>query len=246
MRKNIRSLTLVLSVALLAVLLMAVAAPKAVAQVDDTTDGPTRTLYVSGSGQVSVQPDTVIVRIGVQTEAESAAAALDQNNEQMQGLVRLLRDRGVASADIQTQNVSLYPRYEDSGRDNRSQTLAGYTVTNIVEARLRQIDSVGEVLDAAIAAGGNRIESIRFDVSNPEQYLDAAREAAWDDAQAKAEQLAELSGVTLGSVLSLSEATMGPQPYVERQLMTDAAVPIEPGTQTISVSLQVSWLLEAE
>jgi uncharacterized protein YggE len=121
--------------------------------------------------------------------------------------------------------------------------LAGYTATNLVGVRVRALDALGGILDAAVQAGGNRIEGIRFEASDPAAPLDQAREAAWNDAQHKAEQLARLAGVELGEVLTISESGRGPQPIVEQFVAAEApaAVPIEPGSQTIEVDLQVIW-----
>jgi uncharacterized protein YggE len=208
-------------------------------------DSVQRTVSVTGTGQISAQPDTAVVTLGVQTEAEEAATALTENSRQMQALVDVLKDADIAAEDIQTQVVRLHPRYEERPSDEDQRELVGYTATNIVEVQMRDLDAVGEVLDAAVQAGGNRIEGIRFEVSDPATYLDQAREAAWSDAQHKAEHLASLADVELGEVLTINESGRGPQPVIERAVMADtaAAVPIEPGSQTIEVDLQITWTL---
>jgi uncharacterized protein YggE len=206
--------------------------------------GTQRTVSVTGAGRVSAQPDQATVRLGVQTEAESAADALAENSERMQALLEALRDAGVQDADIQTQTLQLFPRYEQPV-EGAAPALAGYTATNIVEARLRALDDLGAVLDAAVAAGGNSIDSIRFEVSDPAEALDQGRAAAMEDAQHKAEQLATLAGAELGEVLTISEATRTPPPVFEAAPAADerVAVPIEPGAQTVEVEVQVTWLL---
>jgi uncharacterized protein YggE len=100
-----------------------------------------------------------------------------------------------------------------------------------------------------VQAGGNRIESIGFEVSDPALYVDQAREAAWNDALHKADQLADLAGAALGDVLTISESGRGPQPLVEQPVMAAeaaATVPIEPGSQTIKVDLQVTWSIDGQ
>jgi uncharacterized protein YggE len=118
----------------------------------------------------------------------------------------------------------------------------------VVEVRLRDLEAIGGILDAAVQAGGNRIEGIRFEVSDPAPYLDQAREAAWNDAQHRAEQLASLAGAELGEVLTINASGRGPQPVVEQAVTAAAAapVPVEPGSQTIEVDLQVTWLLRGQ
>jgi uncharacterized protein YggE len=159
-----------------------------------------------------------------------------------------LKDAGIATEDVQTQVVRLYPRYEERPGDEGQRELVGYTATNVVQVLLRDLGAVGDILDAAVQAGGNRIEGIRFEVSDPAAHLDQAREVAWNDAEHKAEQLADLAGARLGEVLTISESGRGPQPIVERPMAVEAAaaVPIEPGSQTIEVDLQVTWLLKGE
>jgi uncharacterized protein YggE len=245
MKKNLRVGTILVSMVLAAMLLVSILSPGMAFQQEITPDSVQRTLQVSGNGQVSAQPDVAVVSLGVQTEAEEAAAALNENSQKMQDLVDVLRQADVADADIQTQMVRLQPRYADKPDAQGQQEVVGYTASNVVEVRLRNLDTVGQILDAAVQAGGNRIDSIRFEVSDPATYLDQAREAAWNDAQHKAEQLAALAGSDLGPVLTINESSQSPQPIYERAVggATAAAVPIEAGSQTISVNLQVTWSL---
>jgi uncharacterized protein YggE len=186
--------------------------------------------------------------LGVQTEAEEAATALTENNQLMQALVDELKDAGIAEDDIQTQVVRLNARYEESTTVGGERELVGYAAINVVEARVREINTVGNILDAAVQAGGNRIEGIRFEISDPSAYLEQAREAAWNDARQKAEQLTNLAGAELGDVLTINESGGVPRPIAERPAMVEAAaaVPVEPGSQTIEVNLQVSWSLIGE
>jgi uncharacterized protein YggE len=244
MRRELRIATILTSL-LACALLIPVVSPGLAVQEEMGDDSPERTINVSGNGQVSAQPDVAMVTLGVQTEAEEAAEALTENSQQMQALIDALKGADVAAEDIRTQVVRLHPRYEEEPRGEGQPELVGYIATNLVEVRVRDLDTVGEILDVAVQAGGNRIEGIRFEVSDPSASLDQAREAAWKDAQHKAEQLASLAGAELGKVLTISESGRGPQPIVERAVMAEApeAVPIEPGSQTIEVNLQVTWSL---
>jgi uncharacterized protein YggE len=209
-----------------------------------------QTISVSGTGQVSARPDMAIITLGVQTEAEQASAALSQNNQQMQAVIDALKKAGIAAEDIQTQVINLQPRYEQppapapSGLPGTPK-LVGYVATNTVEVTVRKLDTLGELLDAAVQAGSNQIQGIRFEVSNPASLLDQARTMAWQDAQHKAEQLAGLAGGKLGAVLTITETSQTPRPVVLQtvQAARVAAVPVEPGTQTIDVSVQVTWSL---
>ena len=213
----------------------------------DDGDGPQRTLSVSGTGTASGQPDVAVVTLGVETEAEEAAAALSQNNEQMQALIDALTEAGIAEENIRTQVVRLQPRYQQpEPQAQGTPELAGYRAINLVEVRVEELDALGEILDAAVQAGGNRIENIRFEISDPASLVDQAREAAWNDALNKAEQLAELAGVELGPVMTISETGQAPRPVVERAVggQAEAAVPIQPGTQDVEIAIHVTWSLQ--
>ena len=248
MKKSVQVGTILVACMFAAGLLAPAISPGLALQEEVAEDSPRRTVNVSGTGQISAQPDVAVVTLGVQTEAEEAATALTENSQQMQALMDVLKDADIATEDIQTQVVRLYPRYEQQPGEEGQRELVGYTASNVVEVRLRDLEAVGNVLDAAVQAGGNRIEGIHFEVSDPAAYLDQARDAAWNDAQHKAEQLADLAGVELGEVLAISESGRVPQPRVEQAVMAEAAaaVPIEPGSQTVEVDLQVTWLLGGE
>jgi uncharacterized protein YggE len=208
---------------------------------------PQRTINVSGTGQASAVPDIAVVTLGVQTEAEQASAALSQNNERMQAVINAVKEAGVAQEDIQTQAIQLQPRLEQPRpQEVTPPNVVGYVATNTIQVTVRKLDNLGQMLDAAVQAGSNLIENISFQVSDPAELLDRAREAAWQDAQHKAEQLAKLAGAKLGDVLTINESSSTPIPVVvERAAAPAAAVPIQPGTQMIEVDIQVTWALSS-
>ena len=222
-----------------------------------------RTVSVSGSGQVNATPDVAVVTLGVKTNAPTAAEAFSQNNEQSLSLADALKAANIPAEDIQTQQIQLQPQYqqpqpsmqapqESSGSMgsgtrgvNQPPELIGYTAINAVEVRMGQIDQLGALLDSAVQAGGNRIENIRFEFSDTGDLMDQARQAAWDDALHKAEQLATLSDSQLGMVISINDSSRSPQIGRSMQFAASAAAPIEPGTQTVEVNLDVTWQLTA-
>jgi hypothetical protein len=223
------------------------------AQEPEADDAPRRTVTVSGTGQVTAEPDLVVIRVGVDTQAKEAAAALDENSEQMQDVIDALEAAGVAEDDIRTQTVSLFrvyeqPRVEVSQPLTQTQRIIAFQASNIVEVRSEDLEAFGELLDTTVQAGGNRIEGIRFEVTDPAALLDQARQAAWADAQHKAEQLAESAGLQLGEVWTITEFSRTPRPFADEAAgaaeRAAAAVPIEPGTQTLELDINVTWLLE--
>jgi uncharacterized protein YggE len=207
------------------------------------TDSTTRTVQVTGMGEVQAVPDTAVIQLGVQTEGKTAQAALSQNSTEMQAIMAALEKAKVPSNNIQTQTVSLSPRYETNNTTN-SRTLVGFTASNIVEVRTTNLSSLGTLLDQAVTAGANTIENISFEVTNSGKLTDQARQAAVEDARHKAEQLAQLTGATLGPVLKIQETSSSPTPIVQQfAAPAAAAVPISPGSQNISVEVQVTWTL---
>jgi hypothetical protein len=117
--------------------------------------------------------------------------------------------------------------------------------SNVVEVTTDDLGAVGDLLDTAVEAGANQVEGIRFELTNQEELLAQAREAAWEDAEQKAQQLADLAGVTLGNVISINESTSIPRPVgLGRLEEAEAAVPIQPGQEEVRVDLQVAWEIE--
>lgn len=258
--KGIRRYTvlgaLLVAMLALAALVGVLADGRALAQTDteeteqavQEAEQPQRVINVTGQGSVSAQPDRATVVFGVQTEADSAADALEENNTTMQEVISTTLDAGIAENDIQTQQLRLQPVYDQTAGPDGERTLSGYRAINSINVTVQDVEAVGQLLDAAVEAGANTIDSIRFEISDRDQLIADAREAAVNDAQAKAEQLADLTGAELGVVLTISEAGSAPPP--EPFLAEDAAAvggaapPIEPGAQTIEARVQISWLLE--
>lgn len=201
-----------------------------------------RTIQVSGSGQVNAAPDQAVVRLGVQTEADTAQAALEANNEQMTAVISATLEAEIDQADIRTEGLRLQPVYE-SPSGTQSPELTGYRASNMVQITVRNLAGLGELLDTAVAAGGNTIEGIQFEISSQADMAAAAREAAILNAQEKAEQLTELAGAELGPVQTILET--GRSSPVSASLASEeslaAGVPIQPGTQSIEASVQVTW-----
>ena len=191
-----------------------------------------------GVGTVRGAPDTLTVALGVQTRAASAAAALADNSTRTTGLLDVLRGRGVADADLRTSRLSINPTYDQNGG------ITGYEVTNEVTATVRDIAGAGALVDAAAQATGDaaRVERIAFAIDDDAEPRARARADAVRQAVTQARQLADAAGVTLGPILSITEVTAGepPQPAArDSAVAASAAVPIEPGTQDVSVTVEV-------
>ncbi len=211
-----------------------------------TTDQ--RLIHVSGTGQVTVQPDVAVFFVGVETEAEDPGTAISQNSEQAQALIDALVQEGIPEENIQTQLVSLQPVYsqpEPTAQVPQTPQIAGYRAINIVQVRTEDLENLGGLLNSVVEAGGNRIDSLTFEASSQMAVFDAALQLAWEDAQQKAQLLAGLANAELGDVISIATSQPGPLGASEALGVGGAGgpVPIEPGTQTVLVNLQVTWEL---
>lgn len=242
---NIRFLS-ILSVLTLVALALAVGTlatlwfrPRPTAAQAATTTTPVRQITVVGEGKTNAAPDTATVQIGVQTEAPTAREALTANNTQMAALIAKLKELGVADRDLQTSNLSIWPRY-----DNRGRQIEAYQVTNTVSVKIRNIADAGNLLDQVVDAGANNISGITFLIDDPSALQKSARDAAIADARQRAEAMAQAAGVTLGQVLQISETISTPPVYpMMRAEMADAAgsVPIQTGEQTITAQVQMTF-----
>jgi len=219
---------------------------------DDTSAASAnRTISVSGTGQASATPDIAVVTLGVETQAADAGTAVSENNTQMEAVLQALEDGGVAQMDIQSQVIRLTPQYQQpsssTGSTQGPAELVGFIATDIVQVTVRQIDSLADLIDSAVQAGANQIQGISLEISDPGNLFGQARQAAWEDAMHKAQQLAGLSSSGLGMVLTINETSRTPSPVIESVLGAGgvAAVPVQPGTEMVEVDLQVTWLLTA-
>jgi uncharacterized protein len=233
----------VLLLAVLAGVVGLLYARPAIAQTSTGVPGM-RQVTVVGHGEVQGAPDTATVQIGVESDAATAKDALAQNSAQAQEVQDKLTKLGVDAKDIQTSNFSINPTYGNDGRQ-----VTGYRVSNMVTVKIRQLDQAGTLLDQVVQAGANSIYGISFSVENPEALLDQARKAAIENAKARATQLGGASGSAVGDVLVISEnigAQPIPMPMMARAegAAADQAAPVQPGQQSFSVDVQVTFGLK--
>jgi uncharacterized protein len=203
-----------------------------------------RHVSVGGVGNVSGTPDTLTIGLGVRTQAQTAGAALDEANTKARALIDTLEKAGVAAVDIVTTNVSVWPQYDNSGRQ-----VTGYEASNSVNAKLRDLSKAGEVIDAAAGAVGDAITlgGLSFGIDDTSALYAQARELAVKQAHTQADQLAKAAGGSLGPVISIEEnAQQVPMPMYAAAADSAggaASVPLQPGSQTISLSVQVTYEL---
>lgn len=204
-----------------------------------------RWVMVAGHGSVEAAPDTGHVSTGVVTEASNARDALTANNAAMRKLIDGLKAAGIDANDIQTSQFQIHPRYKTS-KDRSTQQIDAYIVRNRVDVKVRDLARLGNILDQAVTLGANEASSISFSVSDAEKRKDEARKKAIENATHRARLLAEAAGARLGPVLTITEEVMSSppaRPMVARSMAADS-VPIESGSETLSVRVEVSFLLE--
>ncbi len=208
-----------------------------------SADGPVaRQVTVVGSGKVQGTPDTVTVDASIESIAADATSALNQTNERMSAVIDAVVQQGVDRKDVSTTQVNLQPQYGDNS------VITGYRASNSIAVKIRKFDAASPTISTIQTAGGNatRINSVSFSIEDDSQLVKDARTRAFNDAKDRAEQYAELSGMDLGKVISISEAgatVPPPSPMPRYDAMAEAAVPLEPGQQTVGFSVTVVWEL---
>ena len=261
MRKN-RLLALVIGVALLGAVGLAFvphanaspstpseATPESVADSGSNINSQYTGIWVTGEGKVTVVPDVAILSLGVEAQAITVQQAMDEAAIAMDRVMAALRANGVAERDIQTQWFNIYPVREwiDEGRE----ILIGYRVTNMVSAKIRDVEATGSIIDRVAETGGDstRIQGVSFTVDDPSQYHSEARAMAIADAQAKAQHLAALAGVDLGRPFYISESGGFVPIYRDYGygMLEAGAVPptpISPGETEVTLIVQMAFAIE--
>jgi uncharacterized protein len=204
-------------------------------------DNP-RQVTVVGSGQVQGVPDTLTADVGIESTAPDVTSAMNRTNERQQLVINALTGAGLDHKDIGTNEVSLQPQY-----DNSDGTITGYRADNSIRVKIHPSDSASHVLAVIVDTGGDatRINSVSYSIADDSQLVKDARDRAFQDAKDRAAQYAQLSGLRLGKVISISEApgaapTTPPAP--PRGAMPEN-VPLEPGQQTVNFSVTAVWEL---
>ena len=218
------------------------------ARAADATPGE-HTISVTGTGKVTVKPDVADISLGVQVQRQTAKAARDDAATTMNAVIAALKNLGIADADIQTSTIDLSPTYD---YNSNTQQITGYQVTNMVTVHITDISKVADVIDSSVAAGATSVNGVTFDIADRATAENQARDAAVKDARAHADALAGAAGVTITGVQSISETsvyTPWPSYGVSDASKGGAAgtpavpTPVQPGTQDITITVSVSYLI---
>jgi uncharacterized protein YggE len=214
--------------------------------VNQAAPEPQRSISVSGAGSVSATPDIAYIYVGVHTEAPTAAEAVEENNTQTQEVINALTEFGVDENDIRTTNFSIWPQDKYDPMTGTPTGEKTYVVDNTVYVTVRDLDKLGDLIDTVIEAGANTVNSIQFDVADKDEVLEQARDAAVKDAEETAQELAASAGVTLGELQTISTFDSQPYPIYDGKggggaMAAEAAVPIQPGQLTYTVTVNVTY-----
>lgn len=230
-------------------------APRTTVYAQDAPIAPAQQgITVVGEGSAPVEPDIAVANIGVQVANTDVKAASSEAQELMNAVLAAIQEQGIAQEDIQTSGFSIFADFGPAGPTGEQAQTPLYRVSNNVNATIRDLTLVPAVLDAAIGAGANNIFGVNFSIDDPSAAASVARAQAIENAQAKAQDLAELTGLQLGNVVSVSEiigsnggfygssglAAMGQAGY------GGGGGPIAPGQLNVNVQLEVIYSVTAQ
>lgn len=203
-----------------------------------------RQVTVVGSGEVQGMPDTLTADVGIEVTAPDVTAAMNQTSERQRAVIDALTARGIDAKDISTTSVSLQPQYGENS------VVTGYRADNSIRVTIRELDGASATLATVVTAGGNatRINSVSYSIDDDSALISDARARAFTDAENRARQYAELAGLSLGTVISISETsgsipmpTAVPMPRSGAPMAAD--IPLSPGQQTVSFAVTAVWEL---
>jgi uncharacterized protein len=204
-------------------------------------------LEVSATGEATRVPDVAIISAGVVTRQPTATAAIQENSAQMERVLAALKRAGIEDRDVQTSSINLNPEYRY--QENRAPQLVGYTASNQVSIRFRDIGNTGKILDALVAQGANQINGPTLTIDKPEAAVDEARLKALANGRARADVYARALGKRVARIVSISESggshpVPPPMPMMMEARAQGADTKIVPGEQKLQVNLSIVFDLQ--
>ncbi|PXF44327.1 26 kDa periplasmic immunogenic protein [Gracilariopsis chorda] len=204
-----------------------------------------RTITVSGRGTGSAPPDTATINTGVQTTAATAQEALAANNRQFQSVLAVLSEQGIEDRDVQTSFFNVNPQFR-RGPNGEQLGITGYRVSNQVRVIVRDIDKLGQILDALVTAGSNQVSGVSFSIEDNQEITDTARAAAVADATRTAGVYAAAAGISVGRLIAISDQSI--QAPLPRAVSLDAGaagfgVPIASGELQVTSNVNLQFEL---
>ena len=232
---------------------------------------PVEGISVTGTGKAFGQPSIARATVGVEVRATTPDLAMRDVNTGVARVIAALKGAGIAESDLATQNLSLYfereehppprpaveptsavapntrpmsARASDASAESKTSPAGKYRAQNTLVVKIRNLEKVGAVLGAATAAGANAMFGLAFEIEEPRQLEERAREKAMADARARAEGLARLAGMRLGPIVSIQESSGGnspPGPMMMGYEARSADIPIERGELAVTIAVHVVY-----
>lgn len=214
-----------------------------------------KTIYVSGTATATIKPDLINVQFGVEVQKPTAKEALDANSEMMNKVVNAIKGVGITESEISTAQFSIYPVYESYQEKETGiykQKLTGYNVSNIIKVKTTKLDLVSNIIDAAVAEGVNRVDSVFFSLSPDKQkkLSDDLLSEAIENARERADKaLTPLDYQIIGVKSVVLDSVSNPPPipyyYAKAEAGFDSApsTPVFSSDQDVSTSASVIFLI---
>ena len=227
--------------------------PYAYGQSSSLNDSPVPALTVRGSSEVAASPDQALVQLGAAARTERATDAQQKVNRIVASILEAVKAAGIPAENISTAELSLVPVYEQTSRKpvepGGLPRIVGYSATNVVRVEINEINKVGDVIDAGINAGANRLEGLSFALREDTLLRQKALQQAALNARQKAEAIASALNLRLVRILEITEEgvhTLQPQFRMQRMVSAAAeATPVEPGQIQVSASVTVGYQIES-
>lgn len=242
---SMKSLTLII---LPALLIMALGT--GIVSADPTASPYQRTIQVSGNGEAHAPPDYATLSLAIETHGRTAAEAAASNAELAQKINQALAQKLGGEGKISTGGYSLYPEYNNP-QSNERPKIEGYQAQNSITVETAKLDLIGPLIDAAIAAGANRVNALDFSLRDNSKARNDAITNAAKDAQQQAEALASSLGVKLGPVVSATtESETRPIPVMPMARFSamanasEAPTPVNPGDITVPATVSLTYAIE--
>ena len=202
-------------------------------------------ILVTGSATIQSSPDLATLRVGVQSFDKNVEKAVNDNNTKIESIILNLGNKGLTEKDMETDQFNISPQREY--RNNNPPIVVGYNVSNILTVKIRNLESLGEIMQVTVGSGANTINGLSFSIEDPNPLRQKARGLAMEDALSRAEILAHASGVEVGKPISIQELSYG-GPVVKSENLAgaefamDARIPIQtPSEVGIQINLQVRF-----
>lgn len=225
--------------------------------VDSIITNKSDVFNVSGEGKVAIKPDLAIVSLGVSQQGQDARAVAQQLDRVIAQVIEVVKEQGVNEQDIQTTNYSINPVYEQNepivepklpSPKTSPTTIRNYVGDNTVSIKVRKIDQVDAIIDAAVASGANQVNQITFDAQDRSQAENQARREAVEEAKKKASDAAQSAGFKLGKMINYYESFDGPiygglggGGGMATDVRMEPITTIEPGSTEVRVTVTLSY-----